>query len=63
MVMIQIYIACGQYDAAFDEMEYLLSLKSSYTTNDFKLRPEFEILHDHPRFKELMAKYAYSPGV
>jgi len=58
MVMAQIETKCGNYDKAVDLIEYLLSLKSIFTVNDFKLDPLLKPLRDIPKFKALMEKYA-----
>jgi len=58
MVMAQIETKCGNYDKAIDLIEYLLSLNSGYTVNDFKLDPLLKPLHNIPKFTALMQKYA-----
>ena len=58
MVMVDIYIKCGQYELAIDEVEELLSLETEYTPNDFKLKKNFDPIRENPRFQELMKKYA-----
>jgi hypothetical protein len=58
MVMAQIYTNCGKYEKAIGLIEYLLSLESSYTVNDFKMDPMLKPLRGVPEFKALMEKYA-----
>lgn len=62
MVMIDIYLVCGEYDRALAEIDELLSLESEFTVNSLNLRPDIDLLRAYPGFNELMAKYAYSPG-
>jgi hypothetical protein len=61
MVMAQIYIDCGEYDAAFDELDYLLSLETYFTVNSLKLDRRWDDLRDLPRYQELLKKYPYNP--
>jgi serine/threonine-protein kinase len=51
----QIYVRVGEYDAALDQIEYLLSIPS-YTLSVPLLRvdPQWDPLRDHPRFKRLL---------
>lgn len=58
MVMAEIYTKCGDYDKAIELIEYLLSLESSYTVNDFKMDPLLKPLQDMLEFTALMEKYA-----
>ena len=37
MVMANIYMDCGKYDEAINEIDYLLSIGTEYTVNDIKL--------------------------
>jgi len=58
MVMINIYMACNQYDKALDAIEEVLSLETTYTVNDFNFVKAVDPIRDDPRFKELMRRYA-----
>ena len=58
MVMAIIYVKCGDYDKALDELEELLLQQTNYTVNDFKLNMELEPLRKLPRYQEMMKKYA-----
>jgi hypothetical protein len=62
MVMAKIYVQCGMYDEALSEIEYILSLESRLTINDFKMNKVFDPLKDNPEFQALMNKYALAPG-
>ena len=62
MVMAVIYIKCGEYDKALDELEELLSQQTNYTVNDFKLNRELEPLRKLPRYQEMMRKYSAGAG-
>jgi len=58
MVMAIIYIKCGQYDKALDQIEELLAQQTPYTINDFKLNGKLEPLRELPRYREMMRKYS-----
>jgi len=57
MVMARIYINCGNYDKAIDELDNLLSLEGVYAANNLKLWSWVDPLRNHTRFHELMKKY------
>ena len=57
MVMAQIYTMVGELDSAIDELEYLLSIESSYTAYSLNLDPAFEPLREHPRFQSLLERH------
>lgn len=60
MVMATIYVECGEYDKAQDELDELLAQQTPYTVNDFKLNPELEPLRKLARYQEMMRKYGGS---
>jgi serine/threonine-protein kinase len=53
-----IYTWVGEYDAALDEIEYLLSIPAWFSVHALRLDPDFDPLRDHPRYQELLEKYA-----
>lgn len=53
-----IYTMVGEYDAALDEVEYLLSIPNWWSVYDLQLDPEFDPLRDHPRYPVLLERYA-----
>jgi len=57
MVMAQIDVLIGNYDAAMDELETLLSIQTWWTTTYMEADPYLEPLRQLPRFKKLMKKY------
>lgn len=57
MVMARIYVNCGSYDEAIDELDYLLSLEIGFSTSDLKLQRWVNPLRDRPRFQALLEKY------
>jgi hypothetical protein len=63
MVMAQIDVLSGAYDSAIDELEYLLSLQSWWTTTYMKADPLLEPLHELPKFKAMIQKYEKKQGM
>jgi TolB-like protein/Tfp pilus assembly protein PilF len=53
----QIYTMVGEYDAAVDKLEYLLSVPSLASTLLLQLDPRWDPLRDHPRFQALLDRY------
>ncbi|MBN2090028.1 hypothetical protein JW964_10450 [candidate division KSB1 bacterium] len=51
----EIYVIVGEYDAAIDLLEYLLSIPSTVTIPYLKICPIWAPLREHPRFKKLLA--------
>jgi non-specific serine/threonine protein kinase len=47
----------GEYDVAFDRLEYVLSIHSKTTTQELGLHPLWDHVRDHPRFEALIEKY------
>ena len=54
----KIYTMVGEYDAALDEIEYLLSIPSGNSVPWLRLDPIWDPLRDHPRFQALLEKYS-----
>jgi non-specific serine/threonine protein kinase len=52
-----IYTMVGEYDAAVDQIEYLLSIPSWVSYHDLRLDPFWDPLREHPRFQELLETY------
>ena len=57
MVMARIYINCGRYEEAIDELEVVLSLESDYTVNYLKFEYWIDPLRDDPRFLATIERY------
>ncbi|MFZ1682521.1 MAG: hypothetical protein WAU88_00175 [Candidatus Zixiibacteriota bacterium] len=53
-----IYVKCGQYDNALDELDELLAQQTPFTVFDFMQNPELEPLRKLKRYQEIMRKYA-----
>jgi eukaryotic-like serine/threonine-protein kinase len=53
-----VYIEVGEYDAALDQMEYLLSIPSSFSVAYYRLDPRYDPLRNLPRYQQLLEKYA-----
>jgi serine/threonine-protein kinase len=55
----EIYTMVGEYDAALDDIEYLLPIPSRFMSVPWlRLDPIWDPLREHPRFQELLEKYA-----
>jgi hypothetical protein len=57
MVMAEIYVVCGSYEEAIDELDYFSSIESSDKINGLKFNPNFAPILAHPRYKELVERY------
>ncbi len=53
----RIYVMVGEYDAAIDQLEFLLSRPGELSIPLLRLDPHWKPLWDHPRFQELVEKY------
>jgi len=62
MVMAIIYVTCGQYDKALDQLEELLAQQTPYTVNDLKLNEKLEPLRKLPRYQGMIQKYGTPSG-
>ena len=49
-----IYVMVGEYDAALDKIEYLLSIPYDLSVPWLQISPLYDPLRDHPRFKRLL---------
>lgn len=52
----EIYIRVGEYEAAIDQLEYLLSVPSTITIPLLRVDPLYDPLRDHPRFQALLER-------
>ncbi len=52
-----IHTMVGDYDAAIDLLDYLLSIPSRVSVPELRLHPMWDPLRDHPRFQALLEKY------
>jgi serine/threonine-protein kinase len=50
----EIYVKVGEYEAAIDQLEYLLSIPSLVSTPLLRVDPLYDPLRDHPRFQALL---------
>ncbi|MHC4594730.1 MAG: protein kinase domain-containing protein [Planctomycetota bacterium] len=50
----KIYVMVGEYDAAIDQLEFLLSTPGWMSVPLLRLDPAWAPLRDHPRFKKLL---------
>jgi tetratricopeptide (TPR) repeat protein len=51
------YVMVGEYDAAIDQLDYLLSIPSRVSVPLLRVDPIYDPLRDHPRFQALVEKY------
>ncbi len=52
-----ICVMVDEYDAAFDQIEQLLSIPSFFSVPLLKLDPHWDPLRTHPRYKKVLQKY------
>ena len=52
-----VYVMVGEYDAAFDLLDKLLTMPAGSYVNILKVDPAWAPLWKLPRFRELMQKY------
>ena len=50
----KIYVMVGEFDAAIDQLDFLLSIPSQLSIPLLRLDPAWAPLRDHPRFKKLL---------
>ena len=53
-----IYTMAGEYDNAFDKINYLLSNNTCFTVNHLQLDPEWKPLRDQSKYQDLIMKYS-----
>ncbi len=52
----EVYVMCGEYDAAIDQLETLLSVPSYISVGLLRVDSLWDPLRDHPRFRRLLEK-------
>ena len=52
--LVEIYVRTGEYDAALDHVEYLLSIPSSVSIPLLRIDPLYAPLRGNPRFERLV---------
>ena len=57
----KVYVRVGEYDAALDQIDHLLSVSSGLSVALLRLDPRWDPLRDHPRYQELLKRYAAEP--
>lgn len=60
--MLKIYIMVGEYDAAMDRMEHLLSVPSLVSVSYFERLLKIDPIRDLPRYKRIVRKYSRKSG-
>jgi len=53
----RIYVMVGEFDAAFDQLEHLMSIPGLFSIHFLRLDPAWDPLRNHPRFKKLIVSY------
>jgi serine/threonine-protein kinase len=54
----EILVAVGEYDAALDEIERLLTMPGGITIHSLRLDPSWDAVRTHPRFQRLLKAYS-----
>jgi len=57
MVMANVQLNAGNIDTALEYLEEVLSIPSYYSTDWVELDPLWEPARDHPKYKEIIARY------
>ncbi len=57
MVMAEIFALVGNYEAAVNELEGVLSVPSPYSAVSVQTDPDLATLQDYPGFHALLRKY------
>ncbi len=57
-ILAEIYTIVGEYEAAIDQLEILLSVPSLISAHSLRLDPIWDPLREHPRFQQLIDKYS-----
>jgi serine/threonine-protein kinase len=58
----KIYMMVGEYEAAIDALEELLSIPSNISVERLRIDPTWNPLRDHPRFQALLERYGDLEG-
>ena len=53
-----VYTMVGEHDAALDQIEVILSIPAPFSVPLLELDPIWDPLRDHPRYQEIVEKYA-----
>jgi hypothetical protein len=56
--LIRVYLAAEEYEAALDQLDYLLSIPSLESAASVRASNEWKPLRDHPRFQAILEKYS-----
>ena len=57
MVMANVQLNAGNTESALDYLEQVLSIPSYYSTAWVELDPLWAPARDHPKYKEIIARY------
>ena len=53
----EVYVMVGKFDAAIDQLEYLMSITCPISPPLLEADPLWDPVRDHPRFQALVAQY------
>ncbi|KPK56458.1 MAG: hypothetical protein AMS21_12725 [Gemmatimonas sp. SG8_38_2] len=56
-LLAEVLVIGGEYDAAIDQLEYLLTVPSATSVAQLELDPIWNPLRDQPRFKRLLERH------
>ena len=59
LFLAEIYVMVGEYDAALEQIEYLLSIPCDLSVPLLRLDPKWDPLREHPRFKRLLEENSF----
>jgi len=58
MALAEIYVMVGDYDAAIDELEYLMSIPAEISVHTLRLHPKWDPLRERRRFQRLLEDHS-----
>jgi serine/threonine-protein kinase len=53
-----IYTIVGEYEAALDQIEYLLSIPCIFSVQVLRMDPRWDALRDHPRYSRIVRRFS-----
>lgn len=59
----RILARAGELDASLDVVEQMLARPSLFSVHELRINPDFDPLREHPRYRELLVRYAVGGGI